>query len=76
MDSPPNLTPVKRLIDRFETQTCLVFKPRQSFYEVTGINRIRFAQLSKGQKNPESNEIKALVQYFNQYFSVKAEDLL
>lgn len=68
--------PVRRLIDRFESQTYLVFKPKPSFYEAIGVNRIRFAQLSKGKKNPESSEIKALVQYFNQYFSVKAEDLL
>jgi len=68
--------PIGQLIDRFEAQTHLAFKPRPMFYKATGINRIRFAQLSKGQKNPESNEIKSLVQYFNQYFSVTAEDLL
>lgn len=75
---PANLftPPVKRLIDRFELQTLLVFKPSKTFYQSTGINRIRFGQLSKGKKNPESNEIKSLVEYFNQYFLVRAEDLL
>ena len=71
-----NLTPVRRLINRFEAQTKLLFKPAKAFYEATGINRIRFAQLIKGQKDLDSTEIKTLIKYFNQYFSVKADDLL
>ncbi|QHV97892.1 hypothetical protein [Spirosoma endbachense] len=68
--------PLQRLIDRFETQTTLCFKPSRRFYQRTGINRLRFAQFLRGQKHPDSREIKTLIHFFNQFFPVKAEDLL
>ena len=66
--------PVQRLIDRYETETCLVFKPSRRFYESTGINRIRFAQLANGDKRPMLDEANALVTYFSKFFTTTISD--
>lgn len=68
--------PVQRLISRFETKTKLAFKPRRDFFKSVGINPHRFALFIRGQKHPDSEEIKELVQFFNQFFLVNVEDLL
>lgn len=73
-DTP--LSPVQRLVSRFEAETKLVFKPSRAFYQSTGINRLRFALLLRGQKNPDSGEIKILLAFFKQFFPLTAEDLL
>lgn len=68
--------PLRKLIERYETQTMLVFKPSKRFYQTTGINRIRFSQITKGEKNPDSAEIKTLSAYFSQFFTVTLQDLI
>lgn len=70
------ISPLRRLIDRFESKTHLSFKPQATFYKEMGINRLRFAQLTKGQKTLDTTEVKSLAQYFGQYFTVKTDDLL
>ena len=67
--------PVKRLINRFESKTNLVFKPHISFYDSLGIRRKRFGQLVRGEKNPDSEEIKRLLEYFKQFFEVKVDEM-
>lgn len=67
-------TPVQRLIDRYETETNLVFKPSRRFYELTGINRIRFAQLASGDKRPMYDEADTLVKYFSKFFTTTIND--
>ncbi len=61
-------TPVQRLIGQYEAQTSLVFKPSRKFYELTAINRIRFAKLTKGELSPTVKEANSLANYFNQFF--------
>lgn len=71
-----NRPPVKRLIDRFEAETMLVFKPSRNFYQDTGINRIRFAKLSNGEKQPTLEEANKLTTFFNRFFPASLKDLL
>lgn len=73
---PQDKAPIGQLVNRFETQTNLVFKPHHTFYERVGINRFRFAQLVRGDKRPDSKELREIIDYFNQFFEVKATDLL
>lgn len=68
--------PVRQLIDRYEAETLLVFKPSRKFYENTGINRVRFAQLANGDKRPMLDEANILVKYFNRFFSTTISDLV
>lgn len=67
-------TPLQRLIDRYEVETKLVFKPSRKFYESTGINRVRFAQLANGDKQPMFNEAKILVIFFSKFFPTTIND--
>ena len=55
---------------RFESLTHLHFKPNTEFYKLLGINQFRFSKLVNGQKRPDSEEIKGLVDYFNRFFPV------
>ncbi|MEI7584425.1 hypothetical protein [Runella sp.] len=68
--------PVKRLIDRYEAETTLIFKPSRNFYQGTGINRIRFSKLSSGDKKPTLEEANRLTQFFNRFFPASINDLL
>lgn len=68
--------PVKRLIDRYEAETMLIFKPSRSFYQGTGINRIRFSKLSNGEKQPTLEEADKLTTFFNRFFPASLKDLL
>ena len=70
-----NNTPVQRLIDRYQEETMLVFKPSRKFYEYTGINRVRFAQLASGEKRPMLDEADNLVKFFSRFFSTTISDL-
>lgn len=68
--------PVKRLIDRYEAETTLIFKPSRNFYQGTGINRIRFSKLSNGDKQPTLEEANRLARFFNRFFPANINDLL
>lgn len=68
--------PVQQLIDRYEAETLLVFKPSRKFYETTGINRVRFAQLANGDKRPMLDEANNLVRFFGRFFSTTINDLI
>jgi hypothetical protein len=68
--------PVQRLINRYETETLLVFKPSRKFYENTGINRIRFAQLANGEKRPLLDEANNLTKFFSRFFPTTINDLI
>lgn len=70
-----NIAPIQRLIDRYEAETMLVFKPSKKFYESTGINRIRFAQLANGEKQPMINEANNLAKFFCRFFPTTINDL-
>lgn len=70
-----NHAPIQRLINRYEAETLLVFKPSKMFYESTGINRIRFAQLANGEKQPMINEANNLVKFFGRFFPTSINDL-
>ncbi len=67
-------SPVKRLIDQYEAETTLIFKPSRRFYENTGINRVRFAQLVSGDKRPMFDEANTLVKYFSKFFLTDISD--
>lgn len=67
-------TPIRRLIDRYETETALIFKPSKKFYQQTGINRIRFAQLTNGEKRPMLDEANELAKFFSRFFPTTTED--
>lgn len=71
-----NTSPVQRLIDRYEAETTLIFKPSRKFYESTGINRVRFAQLANGDKQPMLNEANVLATFFSRFFSASINDLI
>ena len=43
----------------------LVFRPTQEFYVSVGINKKRWGQIYRGEKEPVLSEIKAISQYFN-----------
>lgn len=70
-----NHAPIQRLIDRYEAETMLVFKPSKKFYQSTGINRIRFAQLANGEKQLMINEANNLVRFFCRFFPITINDL-
>lgn len=71
-----NNAPVQRLIDRYQEETMLVFKPSRRFYEHTGINRVRFAQLASGEKRPMLDEADNLTKYFSRFFPSTINDLI
>ncbi len=68
--------PVKRLIDRYEAETMLIFKPSRNFYQNTGINRIRFSKLSHGDKLPTLEEANRLTKFFSRFFPTTINDLI
>lgn len=70
-----NRAPIQRLIDRYEAETMLVFKPSKKFYENTGINRVRFSQLANGDKRPMLEEANNLVRFFGRFFPTSINDL-
>lgn len=41
------------------------FKPNQTFYELTGINRKRWGMLVRGEKEPTLKEANVLAEFFN-----------
>lgn len=69
-------SPTAKLIAQFQSETLLMFKPTKQFYMTIGINRIRFSQLVKGNKRPDSEEIKSLSAYFSKFFPLTPNDLL
>ncbi len=69
-------SPIQELIGRYENKTNLVFKPTRSFYQQVGINHLRFAKLARGQLRPDSEEIRGLLTYFNQFFPVSADEFI
>ncbi|WP_428662108.1 hypothetical protein [Runella sp.] len=71
-----NNSPVQGLIDRYEAETTLVFKPSRKFYENTGINRVRFAQLANGEKRPMLDEANNLIKFFSRFFPTSINDLI
>jgi hypothetical protein len=71
-----NSPPIQRLIDRYEAETSLVFKPSLQFYQNTGINRIRFAQLANGSKKPLLSEADTLTTFFSRFFTTTLNDIL
>lgn len=73
---PTTDSPVQGLIDRYEAETTLVFKPSRKFYENTGINRVRFAQLASGEKRPLLDEANNLVKFFSKFFPASINDLI
>jgi hypothetical protein len=70
------ISPLQRLVLRYEEKTQLVFKPSRGFYEAMKINHLRFSLLLQGKKQPDAAEIRTLLTYFSQFFPVNAEDLL
>ncbi len=43
----------------------IAFKGNKGFYEALGINRIRFSQLLKGEKEPTVSELRKISNHFN-----------
>lgn len=69
-----NMAPVQRMITRYEAETSLIFKPSKKFYSDTGINRVRFAQLANGEKQPLFTEVEKLVKFFSRFFPTSIND--
>ncbi|UFH52222.1 hypothetical protein [Spirosoma sp. KNUC1025] len=59
-----NKTPLSIVIADYEQHKHLKFMPEKSFYDSTGINRIRFWQLVRGEKAMLINEAQSLAEYF------------
>ncbi len=57
-------TPLSQAIAKFEDKNLTKFKPDKRFYEHVGINRIRFWQLVRGEKQVLGTEIRPLSTYF------------
>lgn len=47
-----------------EGQSMLVFKPNNEFYQKTKINKKRWGQIYRGDKQPLQNEIESLSTFF------------
>lgn len=58
-------TPLSSVVTKFEKRNNLKFKPERSFYERVKINKVRFWQLVRGEKELLSSELVALASYFN-----------
>jgi hypothetical protein len=56
---------IQKSIESFEDRTLTSFKPRREFYETVGINRIRFWQLARGEKDITVNEAQNVANYFD-----------
>ncbi|GAB3956405.1 hypothetical protein GCM10028805_46150 [Spirosoma harenae] len=65
MNAIQNTTPLSCVVTKFEERNNLKFKPERSFYERIGINKVRFWQLVRGEKEPFSSELVSLATYFN-----------
>ncbi|MDR6195903.1 hypothetical protein [Siphonobacter sp. SORGH_AS_0500] len=63
MDSIQTASPLARIIARYECESHLAFKPKPSFYDSIGINRIRFWKLVKGEKEPVTSEVRSLAKF-------------
>ncbi|MCF2516039.1 DUF3313 domain-containing protein [Dyadobacter sp. CY351] len=65
MDTTKNsFSALQRAIARYESNEALQFRPTKVFYDNVGINRIRFWQLAKGQKEMLVSEARRLSTYF------------
>lgn len=47
-----------------ERDTKLVFRPSKEFYNSVGINKKRWGQIYRGEKEPILSEVKSISQYF------------
>jgi hypothetical protein len=59
-----SLSALQRAIARYESNEALQFRPTKIFYDNVGINRIRFWQLAKGQKEMFVSEARRLSVFF------------
>jgi transcriptional regulator with XRE-family HTH domain len=55
---------IAEIIRQKETKA-FKFKPNPEFYQSIGINRKRWAQLYRGEKEPTVPELKRIAHYFN-----------
>ena len=55
---------LREAVQNFEDKSLTKFKPSKKFYESTKINRIRFGQLIRGQKQMYASELRTLSQFF------------
>lgn len=47
-----------------ENGSKLTFKPNQSFYDSVGINKKRWGQIYRGDKDPLITEVKSISEFF------------
>lgn len=73
-------TPLSQAIAKFEDKNLTKFKPDKRFYTQVGINRIRFWQLVRGEKDFLGAEINSISNYFSipvqSFFQTKNPELL
>ena len=58
------ITPFQVIISSFEDRYFTEFKPKKSFYERSGINRIRFSKLLNAKAVPTVEEAEAIAKIF------------
>lgn len=54
---------IKQFIESKESKG-FIFKPNGQFYSEVGINRKRWGQLYRGEKDPTLNELRNIAKYF------------
>ena len=59
-----NDNPIRESINNFENETLTKFQPSKAFYTAVGINRIRFWQLVRGEKDITVSEAQNVANYF------------
>lgn len=66
---------IQKSINQFEEQTLMKFQPSKDFYAAVGINRLRFWQLVREEKDITVNEAQSIADYFtislNDFFTNK-----
>ena len=55
---------IQKLVQKRESEVYR-FKPNQDFYEKIKINRKRWGQLYRGEKDPTLPEVERIADYFN-----------
>jgi len=55
---------IKQFINKKETEV-FKFCPNQKFYKKTGINRKRWGQIFRGEKEPTVSELLRMADYFD-----------
>lgn len=56
---------IQESINSYEKETLTKFHPSKAFYTAVGINRIRFWQLVRGEKDITVNEAQSIANYFS-----------